>query len=87
MSSSQNQLSSLNNAVERLIDAYTSIKSRNRELQEKLHAAEEELLQTKQASSDNRNTSIPKPPVTAMSAPELDALVEEIDSCIALLKK
>lgn len=86
MSSPQNQISSLTNAVGRLIDAYTSMKERNRELQEKLDAAEEALIEARQANSDNHNTSTPTPAAPALSASELDALVEEIDSCIALLK-
>ena len=86
MSSPQNQISSLTDAVSRLIDAYTSMKARNHELQEKLDAAEKALIQARQANSDNHNTSTPTPPAPALSASELDALVEEIDSCIALLK-
>ena len=86
MSSPQNQISSLTDAVGRLIDAYTSMKTRNRELQEKLDAAEEALIAARQANSHNHNTSTPTPAAPALSASELDALVEEIDSCIALLK-
>ena len=86
MSSPQNQISSLTDAVGRLIDAYTSMKARNRELQEKLDAAEEALIEARQANSHNHNTSTPSPAAPALSASELDALVEEIDSCIALLK-
>ena len=43
MSNPQQQLSSLTDAVSRLLDAYTGLKDRNRELQQRLEATEETL--------------------------------------------
>ena len=84
MSNPQQQLSSLTDAV-RLLDAYTGL-DRNRELQQRLEATEEALNKERQDNSHIHNQSYPSPQDSSLTASELDALVEEIDNCIAILK-
>ena len=86
MSTPQHQLSSLTDAVKRLLDAHAVLKERNHELQQRLEAAEDALTKARHENSKLHNLSTPTPPSPALSAPELDALVEDIDACIALLK-
>lgn len=86
MSTPQHQLSSLTDAVNRLLDAHAVLKERNHELQQRLEAAEDALTKARHENSELHNLSTPTPPGPALSAPELDALVEDIDACIALLK-
>lgn len=86
MSTPQHQLSSLTDAVNRLLDAHAVLKERNHELQQRLEAAEDALTKARHENSEPHNLSTPTPPSPALSAPELDALVEDIDACIALLK-
>ncbi|MDG1673913.1 MAG: hypothetical protein P8H88_00560 [Flavobacteriales bacterium] len=86
MPTPESQLQSLLEAVEQLLQAQTALKNDNRVLRDHLKAAEEALNQAKQESSSNHNLSTPTPSIPALTAEELDALVEEIDSCIALLK-
>ena len=86
MSTPEHQLSSLTDAVNRLLDAHAVLKERNHELQQRLEAAEGALIKARHENSELHNLSTPKPPSPALSAPELDALVEDIDACIALLK-
>jgi len=86
MSNPQQQLSSLTDAVSRLLDAYTGMKDRNRELQQRLETTEEALNKERQDNSHIHNQSYPSPQDSSLTASELDALVEEIDNCIALLK-
>ena len=86
MSTPQHQLSSLTDAVNRLLDAHAVLKERNHELQQRLEAAEDALTKARHENSALHNLSTPTPPSSALSAPELDALVEDIDACIALLK-
>ena len=86
MSTPQHQLSSLTDAVNRLLDAHAVLKERNHELQQRLEAAEDALTKARHENSELQNLSTPTPSSPALSAPELDALVEDIDACIALLK-
>lgn len=86
MSTPEHQLSSLTDAVNRLLDAHAVLKERNHELQQRLEAAEDALTKARHENSELHNLSTPTPPSPALSAPELDALVEDIDACIALLK-
>ena len=86
MPTPESQLQSLLEAGEQLLQAQTALKNDNRVLRDQLKAAEEALNQAKQESSTTHNLSTPTPPTPALTAEELDALVEEIDSCIALLK-
>ena len=62
MSSPQNQISYLTDAVGRLIDAYTSMKARNRELQEKLDAAEEALIEARWPTATTTTLQPQRPP-------------------------
>ena len=86
MSNPQQHFSSLTDAVSRLLDAYTGLKDRNRELQQRLEAPEEALNKERQDNSHIHNQSYPSPQGSPLTASELDALVEDIDNCIALLK-
>jgi transposase len=86
MPTPESQLQSLLEAVEQLLQAQTALKNDNRVLRDQLKAAEEALNQAKQERSSHHNLSTPTPSIPALTAEELDALVEEIDSCIALLK-
>jgi len=86
MSQPHSQLQPLLEAVERLLEAHGTLQRENAELQGQLKQAEEALSQARQESQSALNLSTPTPPTPALTAHELDALVEEIDSCIALLK-
>ena len=86
MAQPQSQLQPLLDAVERLLQAHGTLKREHASLQEQLKQAEEALSQARQEAQSSHNLSTPTPPTPALSAHELDALVEEIDSCIALLK-
>ena len=86
MSTQEQSLSNLLDAVGTLLDAFNAEKERNRALSGQLEDAQRALLVAQQQDSPSNNLSTPTPPTQALSAAELDALVEEIDSCIALLK-
>ena len=86
MSTQEQSLSNLLDAVGTLLDAFNAEKERNRALSGQLEDAQRALLEAQQQDSPSNNLSTPTPPTQALSAAELDALVEEIDSCIALLK-
>ena len=86
MSTREQSLSNLLDAVGTLLDAFNTEKERNRALRGQLQGAQRALLEVQQQDSPSNNLSTPTPPSQALSAAELDALVEEIDSCIALLK-
>ena len=86
MSTREQTLSNLLDAVGNLLDAFQAEKERNRALSGQLKDAQRTLLAAQQQDSPSNNLSTPTPPSQALSAAELDALVEEIDSCIALLK-
>ena len=86
MSTREQTLSNLLDAVGTLLDAFNAEKERNRALSGQLEDAQCALLEAQQQDSPSNNLSTPTPPTRALSAAELDALVEEIDSCIALLK-
>ena len=80
------QLEHLLSAVQQLLEAHQALKRSHRELEGQLEAVSKELNQREQEAraSDKPYTSSPQSP--ALTAAELDALVEEIDNCIALLK-
>ncbi len=85
MSFSPTQLTNLLHAVERLLEAYAGLRGELHEANARLEEAQTKLREVAMA----RETTQPQPQLTpepAMSAAELDALVEEIDECIALLK-
>ena len=86
MPTPESHLQSLLEAVDRLLQAQAALKNDNRMLRDQLTAAEEALNQAKQENSATHHLSTPTPQPPALSAEELDALVDEIDSCIALLK-
>lgn len=86
MSTREQSLSNLLDAVGTLLDAFKAEQESNRALSEELQDAQRILLEVQQQDSPSNNLSTPTPPNQALSAAELDALVEEIDSCIALLK-
>ena len=86
MSQSDSQLQSLLEAVERLLAKHAQLNQEHLELKEKLKKAEEALSQTKGTDDSTHNLSTPTPPLPPLNAEELDAMVEEIDACIALLK-
>ena len=86
MSTQKQSLSNLLDAVGTLLDVFNAEKERNRALSGQLEDAQRALLEAQQQDSPSNNLSTPTPPTQALSAAELDALVEEIDSCIALLK-
>ena len=83
---SESQLHSLLEAVERLVQAQAALKKDNQELRDQLDAAKAEVEKAKQANSETHIHSNPPPSTPTLNAEELDALVEDIDSCIALLK-
>ena len=86
MSTREQQLSALLDSVSRLLDSFALLKKDRESLQQKLDDAQAALERAKQEGSQSHNLSTPTPDEPALSAAELDALVEEIDSCIALLK-
>ena len=86
MSTREQSLSNLLDAVGTLLDAFKAEQESNRALSEELQDSQRTLLEVQQQDSPSNNLSTPTPPNQALSAAELDALVEEIDSCIALLK-
>jgi len=87
MSASQSQIQSLLSAVQALLESHQSLKQANQALDKELEEKTRELASLTQdvASSNNLSTPPSNPPV--LSADELDALVEEIDNCIALLTR
>ena len=86
MPTPETHLQSLFEAVERLLQAQEALKKDNRVLRDQLKEAEDALNQAKQETSTTHHLSTPTPQTPALTAEVLDALVEEIDSCIALLK-
>ena len=86
MSTREQTLSNLLDAVGNLLDAFQAEKERNRALSGQLKDAQRTLLAAQQQDNSTHILSTPTPPTQSLSAAELDALVEEIDSCIALLK-
>ena len=61
MSTPQHQLSSLTDAVNRLLDAHAVLKERNHELQQRLEAAEDALTKARHENSELHNLSTPTP--------------------------
>ena len=85
MSFSTTQLTTLLHAVERLLEAHANLKGELHEANARLEKVQTKLQEVEMV----RETNLPQPqptPEPAMSAEELDALVEEIDECITLLK-
>jgi chromosome segregation ATPase len=85
MSFSQTQLTTLLHAVERLLEAHAGLRGELHEANARLEKVQTKLQEVEMV----RETNLPQPqptPEPAMSAEELDALVEEIDECITLLK-
>lgn len=85
MSFSPTQLTTLLHAVERLLEAHAGLRGELHEANARLEEAHAKLRELEMARDHNQPQPQPTPE-PAMSAAELDALVEEIDECIALLK-
>ena len=83
MSFSTTQLNTLLHAVERLLEAHAGLMGNLHEANARLEEAQTKLREVEMVGETNYPQPTPEP---AMSAAELDALVEEIDECIALLK-
>ena len=83
MSFSPTQLTTLLHAVERLLEAHAGLRGELHEANARLEEAHAKLREVEMVREHNQPQPTPEP---AMSAAELDALVEEIDECIALLK-
>lgn len=86
MSTQEQSLSNLLDAVGALLDAFEAEKAQSRILKGQLDDAKLALSKATQQDNSTHILSTPTPPTQSLSAAELDALVEEIDSCIALLK-
>lgn len=80
------QLENLLSAVQQLLEAHQALKRSHRELEDQLEAVSKELNQREQEIRALDKPSTTSPQSSALTAAELDALVEEIDNCIALLK-
>ena len=85
MSFSPTQLTTLLHAVERLLEAHAGLRGELHEANARLDEAHAKLREVEMVREHNQPQPQPTPE-PAMSAAELDALVEEIDECIALLK-
>ena len=85
MSFSPTQLTTLLHAVERLLEAHIGLRGELHEANARLEEAHAKLREVEMVREHNQPQPQPTPE-PAMSAAELDALVEEIDECIALLK-
>ena len=85
MSFSPTQLTTLLHAVERLLKAHVGLRGELHEANARLEEAHAKLREVEMVRENNQPQPQPTPE-PAMSAAELDALVEEIDECIALLK-
>lgn len=85
MSFSPTQLTTLLHAVERLLEAHVGLRGELHEANARLEEAHAKLREVEIVRENNQPQPQPTPE-PAMSAAELDALVEEIDECIALLK-
>ena len=85
MSFSPTQLTTLLHAVERLLEAHVGLRGELHEANSRLEEAHAKLREVEMVREHNQPQPQPTPE-PAMSAAELDALVEEIDECIALLK-
>ena len=85
MSFSPTQLTTLLHAVERLLEAHVDLRGELHEANARLEEAHTKLREVEMVREHNQPQPQPTPE-PAMSAAELDALVEEIDECIALLK-
>mgnify|MGYP001215511878 FL=1 len=85
MSFSPTQLTTLLHAVERLLEAHVGLRGELHEANARLEEAHAKLREVEMVREHNQPQPQPTPE-PAMSAAELDALVEEIDECIALLK-
>ncbi|MAO88584.1 MAG: hypothetical protein CL822_06365 [Crocinitomicaceae bacterium] len=85
MSFSPTQLTTLLHAVERLLEAHVGLRGELHEANARLEEAHAKLREVEMVREHNQPQPQPTPE-SAMSAAELDALVEEIDECIALLK-
>ena len=72
-------------AVERLLEAHVGLRGELHEANARLEEAHAKLREVEMVREHNQPQPQPTPE-PAMSAAELDALVEEIDECIALLK-
>ena len=69
MSTPQHQLSSLTDAVNRLLDAHAVLKERNHELQwTRLEDAEDALTKARHRTAQLHNLSTPTPPSPALCA-------------------
>ena len=86
MSKHQSQLNSLLEATDALLQAHVLLKEEHRVVKERLEEALSALDELKSERTANNLHSTPTTEPSPLSAAELDALVEEIDSCIALLK-
>jgi len=87
MSASHSQLQSLLSAVQALLDSHQTLKQANEALAQELEEKTRELASLTQDVVSSNNLSTPPSTPSALSADELDALVEEIDNCIALLTR
>ena len=85
MSFSPTQLATLLHAVERLLEAHVGLRGELHEANARLEEAHAKLREVEMVREHNQPQPQPTPE-PAMSAAELDTLVEEIDECIALLK-
>tara|TARA_Y100001954_G_scaffold175088_1_gene186037 strand:- start:414 stop:674 length:261 start_codon:yes stop_codon:yes gene_type:complete len=85
MSFSPTQLTTLLHAVERLLEAHAGLRGELHEANARLEEAHAKLREVEMVREHNQPQPQPTPE-PAMSAAELDTLVEEIDECIALLK-
>ena len=63
------------------------MKEQHRLLKEKLEATTAELVSLRKEHDVKNNLSTPSAESPALDAADLDALVEEIDNCIALLTR
>ena len=86
MSTPNHQLQTLLDSVNRLLASHQAMRSELHEVKAKWTAAEEALRRAQATNGATQQPSTPTPPSSALSASDVDALVEEIDSCIALLK-
>ena len=86
MPTPSHQLQTLLDSVNRLLASHQAMRSELHKVKEKWTAAEEALRLAQATNGATQQLSTPTPPSSALSASDVDALVEEIDSCIALLK-
>ena len=87
MSTNDSQLTELLDSVQALLQAHGDLKEQHRLLKEKLEATTAELVSLRKEHDVKNNLSTPSAESPALNAADLDALVEEIDNCIALLTR